>query len=108
MIEDGLARAEKTACVPAAPRCYNFPDPREEARQTCTPKGRYLIGWIVANSGRVPDTSEAFAFVMLVPYRESDRRREVWRSWTKTRYRAASFSGDSAAAPSACWLPAHA
>ena len=47
MIEDGMARAEEVACAPAAPRCYAFPDPLEDARQTCTPMGRCCIGWIV-------------------------------------------------------------
>ena len=44
MIEEALARAEKVACDPLDPRCYAFPDSLEEARQTCTPKGRCLIG----------------------------------------------------------------
>ncbi len=52
MIDDGMARAEKVACRPADPRCYVFPDPLEDARATCTPKGRCLIGWIVSNGGR--------------------------------------------------------
>jgi hypothetical protein len=52
MLEDGMARAEKVACAPLDPHCYVFPDSLEEARQTCTPKGRCRLGWIVANSGR--------------------------------------------------------
>ncbi len=52
MIADGMARAEKVACRPGDDRCYVFPDKLEAARATCTPKGRCMIGWIVANSGR--------------------------------------------------------
>jgi hypothetical protein len=52
LIADAMSRAEKAACAPADPRCYAFPDPLEEARQTCTPKGRCCIGWIVSNGGR--------------------------------------------------------
>jgi hypothetical protein len=52
MIDDGMARAERAACTPGDGRCYVFPDPLDEARQTCTPKGRCLSGWIVANGGR--------------------------------------------------------
>ena len=52
MIEDGMARAEKVACPPGDDRCYAFPDPLVAARQSCTPKGRCQIGWIVANGGR--------------------------------------------------------
>jgi hypothetical protein len=33
-------------------RCYAFPDRLEDARQTCTPKGRCTVGWIVRDSGR--------------------------------------------------------
>ena len=36
-----MARVEKAACAPGDPRCYVFPDPLEDARQTCTPKGRW-------------------------------------------------------------------
>jgi hypothetical protein len=52
MIEDGMARVEKAACTPGDGCCSVFPDPLEEARQTCTPKVRCLIGWIVSNGGR--------------------------------------------------------
>ena len=31
---------------------YVFPDPREEIGQTCTPKGRCKVGWVVSQGGR--------------------------------------------------------
>src|SRR3954452_25350116 len=52
MIAEGMARAEKVACRPGDHRCYALPYDVESARQTCTPKGRCKIGWIVAISGR--------------------------------------------------------
>ena len=52
MITEGMARAEQVACDPFMARCFAFPDPIDEARNSCTPKGRYRIGWIVAEGGR--------------------------------------------------------
>ena len=52
MIAEGMARAEKVACDPFRARCFAFPDPIDEARNSCTPKGRCKIGWIVAEGGR--------------------------------------------------------
>jgi hypothetical protein len=52
MIEEGMARAETVACRPGDDRCHPLPYDVESAHQTCTPKGRCKIGWIVANSGR--------------------------------------------------------
>ena len=52
IISEAMARAEKAACAPGDSRCYAFPDPLAEARASCTPKGRCLIGWIVSNGGR--------------------------------------------------------
>ena len=51
-IAEAMARAEKVACSPGNSRCFALPDPVVEARKTCTPKGRCLIGWIVAEGGR--------------------------------------------------------
>jgi hypothetical protein len=51
-IAAAMARAERVACAPGDPRCSPFPDPVADARTTCTPQGRCLIGWIVANGGR--------------------------------------------------------
>ena len=47
-----MARAEKVACGSGTARCFALPDPVDEARKTCTPKGRCLIGWIIAEGGR--------------------------------------------------------
>ncbi len=56
MIEEGMARAEKVACRPGDARCYPLPYGVEDARASCTPKGRCNVGGtrrvIVANSGR--------------------------------------------------------
>jgi hypothetical protein len=51
-IAEAMARAEKAACGSFNARCFAFPDPLEDTRETCTPKGRCKIGWIVAEGGR--------------------------------------------------------
>src|SRR5215218_8708231 len=50
-IVEAMARAERVACQPGEGRCYAFPDPVEQARASCTPKGRCRIGWIVSHGG---------------------------------------------------------
>jgi hypothetical protein len=52
MIAEAIVRSEKVACRPDDDRCYPFPDPVHDARETCTPKGRCPIGTIAAESGR--------------------------------------------------------
>ena len=56
MIAEAMARAEKVACSPGNSRYFALPGPVVEARKTCTPKGRCLIGAtlrvIVAKGGR--------------------------------------------------------
>lgn len=51
-IAEGMAWAEKVACRPGNHRCYPLHYDVKSAHQTCTPKGRCKIGWIVANNGR--------------------------------------------------------
>ena len=51
-IAEAMARAEKVACRPGDGRCYAFSDRLSDARETCTPKGRCKIGWIVSHGGR--------------------------------------------------------
>jgi hypothetical protein len=46
-----LTAAMITAAM-ASDRCYAFPDRLEDARETCTPKGRCKVGWIVGRGGR--------------------------------------------------------
>ena len=46
-----MAKADTRVCV-GTDRCYAFPDRLEDARQTCTPKGRCEIGWIASRGGR--------------------------------------------------------
>jgi hypothetical protein len=52
MLDEGMARAEKAACGSLSTRCFALPDPLDEARTSCTPKGRCKIGWIIAEGGR--------------------------------------------------------
>ena len=52
MITEAMARAEKVACLPGDQRCLPLPYDVESAQQTCTPKGRCKLGWIVADAGR--------------------------------------------------------
>ena len=55
-IAEAMARAEKVACRPGEGRCYAFPNPVEDVRTSCTPKGRCRIGGtrrvIVSHGGR--------------------------------------------------------
>src|SRR5829696_7666964 len=43
MITAAMAKADARVCV-GSDRCYAFPDRLEDARQTCTPKGRCKVG----------------------------------------------------------------
>ena len=52
MIDEGMARAETVACSPGDTCYYPFRWSLEQARESCTPKGRCNIGWVSANSGR--------------------------------------------------------
>ena len=55
-IAEAMARAAKVACGSGNQRCFALPDPVDEVRKTCTPKGRCMIGGtrrvIVAEGGR--------------------------------------------------------
>jgi hypothetical protein len=46
-----MAKADARVCV-GSDRCYAFPDRLEDARASCTPKGRCKVGWIVSRGGR--------------------------------------------------------
>ena len=50
-IAAAMAKADRRVCV-GNPRCFALPDPLHAARQTCTPKGRCKVGWIVSQGGR--------------------------------------------------------
>ena len=52
MIADAMQRAYGRGCDPGARRCYDLASDLESARATCTPRGRCLIGWIVADAER--------------------------------------------------------
>jgi hypothetical protein len=51
LIAAAMAKADARVCVGNA-RCYPFPDRLEDARESCTSKGRCKVGWIVSNGGR--------------------------------------------------------
>jgi hypothetical protein len=51
LITAAMAKADRRVCVGNA-RCYAFPDRLEDARETCAPKGRCPVGWIIRAGGR--------------------------------------------------------
>jgi hypothetical protein len=51
MITAAMTKADARVCV-GSDRCYAFPHRLEDARETCTPKGRCRVGWIVSRGGR--------------------------------------------------------
>ena len=51
LIATAMAKADTRVCV-GSDRCFAFPDLLVDARQTCTPKGRCKVGWIVSRGGR--------------------------------------------------------
>ena len=51
MIAAAMAKADARVCI-GNPRCYPFPGRLEDARETCTPKCRCKVGWIVSKGGR--------------------------------------------------------
>jgi hypothetical protein len=51
MIVAAMAKADARVCVGSA-RCFAFPDLLQDAHQTCTPKGRCKVGWIISKGGR--------------------------------------------------------
>jgi hypothetical protein len=51
MIAAAMAKADARVCV-GNPRRFALPDPLHAARETCTPKGRCKVGWIVSKGGR--------------------------------------------------------
>jgi hypothetical protein len=51
MITAAMAKADARVCA-GSDRCYAFPHRLEDARETCTPKGRCKVGWVVSKGGR--------------------------------------------------------
>jgi len=51
IIAAAMAKADARVCV-GSDRCYTFPHRLEDARETCTAKGRCKVGWIVSKGGR--------------------------------------------------------
>jgi hypothetical protein len=51
MISAAMAKADRRVCV-GSPRCFALPHRLEDARASCTSKGRCKVGWIVSRGGR--------------------------------------------------------
>jgi hypothetical protein len=51
MIVAAMAKADARVCI-GSDRCYAFPDRLEDACESCTPKERCRVGWIVSKGGR--------------------------------------------------------
>jgi hypothetical protein len=50
-IAEAMAKADARVCVDSD-RCYAFLHRLEDARETCTPKGRCKVSWIVSRGDR--------------------------------------------------------
>ena len=44
-------QADRRVCV-GSDRCFALPYRLEDARETCTPKGRCTVGWVISKGGR--------------------------------------------------------
>jgi hypothetical protein len=51
MIDAAMAKADRRVCV-GSDRCFALPHRLEDARASCTPRGRCKVGWIVIQGGR--------------------------------------------------------
>ena len=51
MIAAAMAKADARVCI-GSDRCFALPHRHSDARQTCTSKGRYKVGWIVSRGER--------------------------------------------------------
>jgi hypothetical protein len=58
MIAAAMANADARVCG-GSNRGYAFPDGLHDARETCTPKGRGKVGWIVSRRRRPSRIAEA-------------------------------------------------
>jgi hypothetical protein len=54
MIAAAVAKADARVCV-GSRRCVALPDPLYAPHQSCTPKGRCKVGWIVGRGRRESD-----------------------------------------------------
>ena len=50
LITAAMAKADRHVCV-ESDRCFALPHRLEDARATCTPKGRWRVGWLVSQGG---------------------------------------------------------
>jgi hypothetical protein len=51
LIAAAMVQAAARVCV-GSDRCFALPHRLEDARETCTPKGRCKVGWTVSRGGR--------------------------------------------------------
>jgi hypothetical protein len=51
MITAAMTKADRRVCV-GTHRCFVLPHRLRDAQASCTPKGRYKVGWIVSKGGR--------------------------------------------------------
>ena len=49
--EEQIATADRRVCLGSG-RCFALPYRLADARETCTPKGRCMVGWIVSRGRR--------------------------------------------------------
>jgi hypothetical protein len=50
-IAAAMAKADARVCV-GSDRCFALPHRLEDARASCTPKGRCKVGWIISRGAR--------------------------------------------------------
>jgi hypothetical protein len=50
LIAAAMTKADRRVCV-GSDRCFALPDRLDVVRQTCTPRGRCKVGWIVSRAG---------------------------------------------------------
>jgi hypothetical protein len=51
LITAAMAKADRRVCV-GSHRCFALPHRLEDARASCTPKGRCKVGWTASQGGR--------------------------------------------------------
>jgi hypothetical protein len=51
VITVAMAKADRRVCV-GSDRCFALPHRLEDARASCTARGRCKVGWIVSRGGR--------------------------------------------------------
>jgi hypothetical protein len=78
MIEAAMAKADARVCV-GSDRCFALPHRLEDARASCTAKGRCKVGWVVSRGGRESFDVWLEVSTGLVKLNRQWRREPVWR-----------------------------